>query len=63
MKKTFLIFMLTLIATAVFAQVKTPKAEKVLDPSVPFEQNAVLYFPKDSVVLMFDDIKCGVKGK
>jgi hypothetical protein len=62
MKKTFLILgLLALTVTTVFAQAK-PKAQRIIDTSVPFEQSAVLYFPKDSMVLMFNDTKFGMVG-
>jgi hypothetical protein len=63
MKKTLLILgLLTLTVATVFAQAKVPKAQKIVDPSVPIDQSAILYFPKDSMVLMFNDVKFGVVG-
>jgi len=64
MKKTcFMVLgLLVLTAAAIFAQAKTPKAQQILDPSVPIEQSAILYFPSDSVVLMFNDTKFGLVG-
>jgi hypothetical protein len=63
MKKTLLILgLLTLTVATVFAQAKVPKAQKIVDPSVPIDQSAILYFPKDSMVLMFNDVKFGMVG-
>jgi len=62
-KSTFLVLgLLVLTVTAVFAQAKPPKAQVVVDPSVPVEQSAILFFPKESVVLMFNDKKFGLVG-
>jgi len=62
-KKMFLVLgLLALTVTVVFAQAKTPKAQKIVDPSVPVDQSAILYFPKDSMVLMFNDTKFGTVG-
>jgi len=63
MKKNVLLILglLILTATTVFAQA-TPKAQKIIDPSVPVDQSAILYFPKESVVLMFNDTKFGTVG-
>jgi len=62
-KSTFVVLgLLALTAAAVFAQAKPPKAQQIVDASVPVEQSAILYFPKESVVLMFNDTKFGVVG-
>jgi len=63
MKKIFLVLgLLVLTVSAVFAQAKPPKAQTIVDPTIPVEQSAILYFPKDSAVLMFNDTKFGVVG-
>jgi len=62
-KNTFLVLgLLVLAVTAVFAQAKPPKAQIIADPNVPVEQSAILYFPKDSMVLMFNNTKFGTVG-
>ncbi|MDR2716538.1 MAG: hypothetical protein LBB89_00535 [Treponema sp.] len=62
-KNTFLVLgLLALTVTTVFAQAKPPKVQKIIDSSVPFDQSAILYFPKDSMVLMFNDVKFGLVG-
>jgi hypothetical protein len=62
-KNIFLVLgLLVLTVTAVFAQAKPPKAQVIVDPSVPIDQSAILFFPKDSVVLMFNDTKFGLVG-
>jgi len=62
-KNMFLVLgLLVLTAAAIFAQAKPPKAQQILDPSVPIEQSAILYFPSESVVLMFNDTKFGTVG-
>jgi hypothetical protein len=63
MKKTlFILGLLLLTVTAVFAQAKTPKAKKIIDKNVPIEESAILYFPGGSVVFQYDDTKFGVVG-
>jgi len=54
--------LLVLSVATVFAQAKPPKAQVIVDPSVPVDQSAILFFPKDSVVLMFNDTKFGLVG-
>ena len=62
-KNVFLVLgLLVLTVSSVFAQAKPPKAQVIVDPSVPVEQSAILFFPKDSVVLMFNDTKFGLVG-
>jgi hypothetical protein len=62
-KNTFLVLvLLVLTSAAVFAQAKPPKAQTIVDPKVPIDQSAILYFPKDSMVLMFNDTKFGLVG-
>jgi len=62
-KSTFLVLgLLVLTVSSVFAQAKPPKAQVIVDPSVAIEQSAILFFPRDSVVLMFNDKKFGLVG-
>jgi len=62
-KSTFLVLgLLVLTVGSAFAQAKPPKAQVIVDTSVPVEQSAILFFPKDSVVLMFNDTKFGLVG-
>ncbi|WP_461247345.1 hypothetical protein [Treponema sp. R6D11] len=63
MKKTLLIIgLLMLTVTMVFAQAKPPKAKKIIDKNVSIQESAILYFPNESFVLMFDETKFGVVG-
>jgi len=64
MKKSVLLILglLILTGTSVFAQAKPPKAKKVVDKNVPIEESAIIYIPKDSYVMMFDETKFGVVG-
>jgi hypothetical protein len=62
-KNMFLVLgLLVLTVTAVFAQAKPPKAQVVVDASVPVEQSAILFFPRGAIVLMFNDTKFGLVG-
>jgi len=61
-RKILFMGLLALAITAAFSQAKPPKAQQVIDPSVPIDKSAILYFPKDSVVLMFNDTKFGTVG-